>query len=155
MEFSIAVDGYRRAPRWRLAAAFAGLFGLGYGAWLLSDTPVDVFLLLLSGLPILLWLFFKREPLVRGLLRVDEAGRPAWSAQLEPLAEVSPAIPVRLVRWHRSESTVWIRIRREDDWWGDLFIDHGRSDAEAWVRLQRWLTWVERGVEPGVEPGAQ
>ena len=151
MEFSIAVDSYRRVPRWRLAAAVFGLVGLGYGAWLLSDNTVDVVLLLLSGLPILLWLFFKREPLVRGSLRVDDEGRPAWSAHLDTLAELSPAIPVRLVRWHRGDATVWIRIRREDHWSGDLFIDRDRSDAEAWVRLQRWLTWVERGVEPGVQ----
>jgi hypothetical protein len=151
MEFSIAVDSYRRAPRWRLAAvSFAGV-GLGYGAWLLSDVTVDVVLLLLSGLPILLWLFFKREPLVRGSLRVDAAGRPAWSTQPDPLAEVSPAIPVQLVRWHRGDSTVWIRIRREDEWRGDLFIDRDRCEAEGWVRLQRWLTWVERGVEPDAQ----
>ncbi len=147
MEFTIPVDSYRRAPVWRLAASLFGFAGLAYGAWLLGDRWVDTALLLLSGLPVLLWLLFKREPLVRGSLRVDPTGQPLWSHHLDPSIDDPAAVPVRLVRWHRGEAAVWVRIRRGDGWMGDLFVDRDRVGADAWVRLQRWLTWVERGVE--------
>lgn len=146
MDFSIVVDSYRRAPSWRLAGSLFGIVGLGYGSWLLGDRLADVALLLLSGLPVLLWLFFKREPLVRGSLRIDPSGQPWWSHQVDPLADDPAIVSVRLVRWHRGEAAIWLRTRRADGWLGDLFVDRDRVGPENWVRLQRWLTWVERGA---------
>jgi hypothetical protein len=146
MEFSVRVDAFRVIPQWRLAASLAAAVGIIYGCWLLWDNTVDVVILLLSSLPILIWLFFKREPLVVGRLRVDAGGRPAWESFAAAGVAPSEPVPVRLVRWHIGESATWLRIQREDGWRGDLFIDRAQCEPEEWVSLQRWLTWVSRGA---------
>ena len=146
MQFSVRVDAFRVIPQWRLAASVAAVVGLVYGSWLLRDNLIDVFILLLSCFPILLWLFFKREPLLVGKLLVDDSGRPAWSA-LGASTDLDPVgVPVRLVRWHIGEAAAWLRIHREDGWRGDLFIDCAHCEPEEWASLKRWLTWVERGA---------
>lgn len=149
MGFLIRVEGFGVVPQWRLAAAIAGVIGLIYGAWLLRANFADVLLLLLSSLPIILWLFFKRQPMVIGLLRVDESGTPAWQAGRSPPLVMpdddAPWTPLKLVRWHVGDAVIWVRISRADGWRGDLFIDRSRCDAEDWERLRRWLVWVERG----------
>jgi hypothetical protein len=146
MEFSVRVDAFRVIPQWRLAASLAAVVGIIYGSWRLSDNTVDVVILLLSGLPILIWLFFKREPLVVGRLRVDAEGRPAWESFAAAGVASSDAVPVRLVRWHIGETATWLRIQRGDGWRGDLFIDRAQCEPEEWTSLQRWLTWVDRGA---------
>ena len=146
MEFSVRVDAFRVIPQWRLAASIAAVVGLAYGSWMLRDNLVDVFILLLSCFPILLWLLFKREPLLEGTLLVDASGRPGWSAGQASAATAPVGMPVSLVRWHVGEAAAWLRIRREDGWRGDLFIDRARCGPDEWASLKRWLTWVERGA---------
>jgi hypothetical protein len=151
MGFQIRVEGFGVVPQWRLAAAVAGVVGLLYGAWLLRETPVDILLLLLSGLPILLWLFFKREPIVIGILSVDEAGQPGWQSLGAPTdTPVDPSgiarHPLRLVRWHMGDAVIWVRVSRPDGWRGDVFVDRARCDQSDWDSLRRWLVWVERGA---------
>jgi hypothetical protein len=149
MEFSVRVDAFRMIPQWRIAASLAALAGIVIGSWQLRDSLVDVFILLLSCLPILLWLLFKREPLLVGRLTVDPAGHPAWQPDRPDAVSGEPepvAVPVRLVRWHAGEVAVWLRVRRADGWHGDLFIDRARCEPAEWGSLKRWLTWVERGA---------
>jgi hypothetical protein len=146
MQFSIRVDAFRVIPQWRLAASVAAVVGLAYGSWMLRDNLVDVFILLLSCFPILLWLFFKREPLLVGTLLVDVSGRPAWSAEGASTESAPIGVPIRLVRWHVGDAAAWLRIQREDGWRGDLFIDRARCESAEWDNLKRWLTWVERGA---------
>ena len=146
MQFSIRVDAFRVIPQWRLAASVGAVGGLAYGSWMLRDNLVDVFILLLSCFPIVLWLFFKREPLLVGTLLVDASGCPVWSAEGASTGTTSLGVPVRLVRWHIGEAAAWLRIHREDGWRGDLFIDRAHCESDEWASLNRWLTWVEQGA---------
>jgi hypothetical protein len=145
MEFSVRVDAFRSVPPYRAAASIGALVGLMLGVWFLRHNTADVMLLILSGAPILLWLFFKREPMMFGTLLVDEAGFPAWRDEALQGHDVSSTVPVRLVRWHQGPGTVWMRISRQDGWRGDLYVDRSRCEPEEWASLQRWLLWVERG----------